>query len=67
MAAKDEPPLISAVLAKDIVECRRLIDTGEANVNGDRDFKKYHTVCTCSCDQGKGVSTNVTCWYDRTI
>ena len=37
MAQNDEPPLISAVCAKDIVECRRLIDTGEANVNGDRD------------------------------
>ena len=37
MAANDDPPLVSAVLAKDIVECRRLIDTGEANVNGDRD------------------------------
>ena len=37
MADNDEPPLISAVCAKDIVECRRLIDTGEANVNGDRD------------------------------
>ena len=35
MAAND-PPLISAVEAKNIVECRRLIDTGEANVNGDR-------------------------------
>ena len=31
------PPLISAVLARNIVECRRLIDTGDANVNGDRD------------------------------
>ncbi len=30
-------PLISAILARNIVECRRLIDTGEANVNGDRD------------------------------
>ena len=36
MAANDEPPLISAVKARNIVECRRLIDTGEANVNGDR-------------------------------
>ena len=36
MAANDRPPLISAVIAKDIVECRRLIDTGEANVNEDR-------------------------------
>ena len=36
MAANNDPPLISAVLAEDIVECRRLIDTGEANVNGDR-------------------------------
>ena len=33
----NEPPLISAVLARNIVECRRLIDTGEGNVNGDRD------------------------------
>ena len=31
------PPLIIAVRDKNIVECRRLIDTGEANVNGDRD------------------------------
>ena len=37
MAANDTPPLISAVKAEDIVECRRLIDTGEANVNEDRD------------------------------
>ena len=37
MAANNDPPLISAVYAKDIVECRRLIDTGEANVNEDRD------------------------------
>ena len=36
MAANNDPPLISAVLAEDIVECRRLIDTGEANVNVDR-------------------------------
>ena len=36
MAANNDPPLISAVLAENIVECRRLIDTGEANVNGDR-------------------------------
>ena len=36
MAANDWPPLIRAVDAKNIVECRRLIDTGEANVNGDR-------------------------------
>ena len=36
MAANNDPPLISAVLAEDIVECRRLIDTGEANVNEDR-------------------------------
>ena len=37
MAANNYPPLISAVLAKNIVECRRLIDTGEANVNEERD------------------------------
>ena len=36
MAANNKPPLISAVCDKNIVECRRLIDTGEANVNGDR-------------------------------
>ena len=36
MAANNDPPLISAVDAENIVECRRLIDTGEANVNGDR-------------------------------
>ena len=35
-ANNDRPPLISAVRDKNIVECRRLIDTGEANVNGDR-------------------------------
>ena len=37
MAANDTPPLINAVKAEDIVECRRLIDTGEANVNEERD------------------------------
>ena len=37
MAANNKPPLISAVCDKNIVECRRLIDTGEANVNEDRD------------------------------
>ena len=37
MAAYNDPALISAILASNIVECRRLIDTGEANVNGDRD------------------------------
>ena len=37
MAANDDPPLISAVRDKNIVECRRLIDTGEANVIDDRD------------------------------
>ena len=36
MAANNYPPLISAVYAENIVECRRLIDTGEANVNEDR-------------------------------
>ena len=35
-ADNDRPPLISAVLARNLVECRRLIDTGEANVNEDR-------------------------------
>ena len=39
MAANNDPPLISAVWDKNIVECRRLIDTGEANVNEDRDHK----------------------------
>ena len=37
MAANNRPPLFSAVLARNIVECRRLIDTGEGNVNGNRD------------------------------
>ena len=37
MAANNDPPLISAIRDKNIVECRRLIDTGEANVNEDRD------------------------------
>ena len=41
MAANDYPPLISAVLARNIVECRRLIDTGEANVNEDRDYNGW--------------------------
>ena len=36
MAANNKPLLISAVRDKNIVECRRLIETGEANVNGDR-------------------------------
>ena len=31
------PPLIIAVQARNIVECRRLIERGEANVNADRD------------------------------
>ena len=31
------PPLIRAVEARNIVECRRLIETGGANVNADRD------------------------------
>ena len=31
------PPLIIAVNARNIIECRRLIETGGANVNGDRD------------------------------
>ena len=35
--AANLPPLIRAVWDKNIVECRRLIDTGEANVNDDRD------------------------------
>ena len=35
-ANNDEPPLISAVWGRNIVECRRLIDTGEANLNEDR-------------------------------
>ena len=38
MAANNKPPLIRAVRDKNIVECRRLIDTGEANVNGDRGY-----------------------------
>ena len=42
MAANNDPPLIRAVWNNNIVECRRLIDTGEANVNGDRD----HDGCT---------------------
>ncbi len=37
MAANNDLRLISAVWNKNIVECRRLIDTGEAKVNGDRD------------------------------
>ena len=37
MAANDDPPLISAAIAENIVECRLLIDTGEANFNGERD------------------------------
>ena len=36
-ANNDRSPLISAFRDKNIVECRRLIDTGEANVNEDRD------------------------------
>ena len=39
MAANEEyPPLISAIRDKNIVECRRLIDTGEANVIDDREL-----------------------------
>ena len=36
MAANNRPPLIRAVDANNIVECRRLIDTGEANINSDK-------------------------------
>ncbi len=32
MADNKYPPLIRAVLAKNIVECRRLIETGEAKI-----------------------------------
>ena len=32
------PPLIKAVETKNIVECRRLIDTGEANINENKDW-----------------------------
>ena len=39
MAANNKPPLIRAAHDKNIVECRRLIDTGEANVNEDRDHE----------------------------
>ena len=35
--SNNDPPLFSAVRANNIVECRRLIDTGEANINEDRD------------------------------
>jgi ankyrin repeat protein len=42
MAAKNRPTLLSAVRGRNIVACRRLIDTGEANVNEDRD----HYGCT---------------------
>ena len=50
MAANDYPPL--AVLVRDIVECRRLIDTGEANVNGDRN-QYGDTALHIACLQGK--------------
>ncbi len=39
--AANNTPLLSAVLAKNIVECRQLIDTGEANVNGDRGYDGF--------------------------
>ena len=38
MAANDDPPLISAIHDKNIVECRRLLDTWEANVNEVRGY-----------------------------
>ena len=41
MAANYIPPLINAVSARNIVECRRLIDTGEANFNGDRGYDGF--------------------------
>ncbi len=34
-ANNDRPPLLRAVYANNIVKCRRLINTGEANANGD--------------------------------
>jgi len=43
-ANNDWPPLISAVWDKNIVECRRLIDTGEANVNEDRDHDGWNAL-----------------------
>ncbi len=41
MAANDDPPLISAIRDKNIVECRRLISKiqGRLNVNEDRDHE----------------------------
>ena len=38
MSANKSPPLIRAVDANNIVECRRLIDTGEANINENSDW-----------------------------
>ena len=52
MAANNEPPLFSAVLAEDIVECRRLIDTGEANVNEDRDHQYGNTALHWASTRG---------------
>ena len=44
------PPLIIAVKARNIVECRRLIETGEANVNGDRDIHDLTALHLVSMD-----------------
>ena len=34
---------------KNIVECRRLIDTGEANIDGDRDGNGWTALHNASC------------------
>ena len=51
MAANNDQPLISAVLARNIVECRRLIDTGEAYVNEDKD-NDGRTAVHWACSNG---------------
>ena len=68
MARYNDPPLLCAVWNKDIVECRRLIDTGEANVNGDRNFwnTALHYASTLGCLEiaelltSSGADVNIT-------
>ncbi len=44
VSAYNDPPFLRAVYGRNIVECRRLIDRGEANVNGDiYQFCAYRT------------------------
>ena len=67
MAANDWPPLISAVWATDIVECRRLIDTGEANVNGVRDQYGRAALHIASADGHLEIAESCCCYVRELI